>query len=168
MQYHFRHRLSAAVIAVASLAACGPAQDAAPDADARRVRLSANQNSHDFGGFVLHVNAIESTSLTPAIAAAYGISRSDSVGMLNVTALRKDPDSGELAPIAGRVSVKAANLTGQLKGISMRVIDEAGAIYYIGEVSVNDRETINFDIDLVPEGETRPLAVRFSKQFYTD
>ena len=69
------------------------------------------------------------------------------------------------------VIVKTVNLTGQLKNITMRKIEEPGdviAIYYIGDTTVANREVLVFDIDIKPEGEDAPSTVRFERQFYSD
>ena len=87
--------------------------------------------------------------------------------MLNVSIIRESDG----APVAGTVTVKTVNLTGQLKNVTMRKIEEPGdviAIYYIGETPVANRETLVFDITVTPEGEDRSSEVRFKRQFYTD
>ena len=84
--------------------------------------------------------------------------------MLNVSVLR----ASDNAAVEAGVTVKAVNLTGQLKNITMRQIDEQNAIYYIGEVAVANRETLIFDISVTPEGEDSPSDVRFKRQFFTD
>ena len=66
------------------------------------------------------------------------------------------------------MSVKTVNLTGQLKNVTMRQIDEGDAIYYIGEVAIANRETLVFDISVTPEGSQIVSDVRFKRQFYTD
>ena len=71
-------------------------------------------------------------------------------------------------PVSANVSVDASNLTGQLKDLQMREVTEGDAIYYIGELSVANRETLIFDISARPEGVKDPLRVRFRQQFYTD
>jgi len=71
-------------------------------------------------------------------------------------------------PVAANVTVKTVNLTGQLKNITMRQIDEQDAIYYIGEVAVANRETLIFDISVTPEGVDLAAEVRFKRQFFTD
>ena len=74
-------------------------------------------------------------------------------------------------PVAGEVTVKTVNLTGQLKSVTMRQIEEPGdvvAIYYIGETPVANRETLVFDIRVMPEGSYTASDVRFKRQFYTD
>ena len=50
----------------------------------------------------------------------------------------------------------------------MRQIDEQEAIYYIGEVAVANRETLIFDISIMPEGVDTASDVRFKRQFFTD
>ena len=87
--------------------------------------------------------------------------------MLNVSVLRK-PDN---LPVTANVTVKTVNLTGQLKNITMREIQEPGdivAIYYIGDTTVANREVLVFDISVRPDGETAVSEVRFKRQFYSD
>ena len=87
--------------------------------------------------------------------------------MLNVSVIRKSDNQ----PVAATVTVKTTNLTGQLKNITMRKIEEPGdstAIYYIGETGVANRETLLFDIQVRPEGSSTLSEVRFKRQFYTD
>jgi len=66
------------------------------------------------------------------------------------------------------VTVKTVNLTGQLKNVAMRRIDEQDAVYYIGETPVAHRETLIFDITVTPEGAPGSSEVRFQREFFTD
>jgi hypothetical protein len=50
----------------------------------------------------------------------------------------------------------------------MRQITEQNAIYYIGETPVANRETLIFDISVMPVGIDKPSEVRFKRQFFTD
>ena len=84
--------------------------------------------------------------------------------MLNVSVLRATDNT----PVVADVTVKTVNLTGQLKTITMRQINEQEAVYYIGEVAVANRETLIFDISITPEGADKAAAVRFKRQFFTD
>ena len=86
--------------------------------------------------------------------------------MLNISVLRKE--AGTIGqPVAAKVQVDASNLTGQLKSVDIRQIEEGRAIYYIGEVGVANRETLIFDISVQPEGESEAFRVRFRQQFYS-
>ena len=108
--------------------------------EAGRTLLTLNKSNADFGPYSIHVNLV---------------------------ILKQSPEGGEPNPVHGNVSVSAANLTGQLKNVDLKEIDDGTSIYYLGIVSVDDRETINFDFDVVPEDEIEPLLIRYSYQFYT-
>jgi hypothetical protein len=83
--------------------------------------------------------------------------------MLNVSVI----ESASGAPVAAKVTVKTVNLTGQLKNVVMRKIQEQEAVYYIGETPVANRETLVFDISVTPEGVDQASDIRFKRQFYT-
>lgn len=127
----------------------------------------AGKSSQDFGNWVVHYNATTTSNLSPESASKYGITRSKSNALLNVVILEKSGSGGH-RPISGKVSAKTNNLTGQLKNISLREINEGDAIYYIGEVSVAHNETLNFQIDAIPEGTDKVLLVKFQQQFFTN
>lgn len=142
------------------LSACsGPGKSAdVPDAQ------PAEATSVDIGDHIVHFSAQSTDQLPPEVARAYNIVRSKNRAMLNVTVLREVDNS----PVAAVVTVRTVNLTGQLKNITMRRIDEQEAIYYIGEVAVANREVLIFDISVTPEGIETSSELRFKRQFYTD
>ena len=160
------HFLLAVLIAAMGLSSCERVDEGVGFISTERISLAVHENYKDFGGYLLHVNALGTNQLPPEVAQSAGIVRSDNRGMLNVVILKK-LEASEDQPWAGAVKVAAANLAGQFRSIDMRKVTEQDAIYYIGEFAVSNQETLVFDIDVVPENETRRLAVRFTKQFYT-
>jgi len=124
----------------------------------------AGSTSADIGDHVVHFSAQSTDQLPPEVARAYNIVRSKNRAMLNVSVLSETDNR----PVTASVTVKTVNLTGQLKNITMRQIDEQDAIYYIGEVPVANRETLIFDISIIPEGVDTASEVRFKRQFFTD
>lgn len=145
---------------LALIAACGGPGDSAKVPDAQ----PAGATSADIGAHVVHFSAQSTDELPPEIAKAYNILRSKNRAMLNVSVIHK----ADKVPVTATVKVKTVNLTGQLKNVTMRQINEQDAIYYIGETAVANRETLVFDITVIPEGEQQPSNVRFKRQFYTD
>ncbi|MBT8099403.1 MAG: DUF4426 domain-containing protein [Gammaproteobacteria bacterium] len=142
------------------LVACsGPGDNATvPEAEPAGV-------SHvNIGDHVVHFSAQSTDQLPPEVARAYSIVRSKNRAMLNVSVLKADTNTAVTADVA----VKTVNLTGQLKNITMRKIEEQEAIYYIGETPVANQETLIFDITVRPEGIEEASNVRFKRQFYTD
>jgi len=124
----------------------------------------AESTSADIGNHIVHFSAQSTDQLTPEVARAYNIVRSPNRAMLNVSIIEK----GSKRSASGDVRVKTVNLTGQLKSIVMRKIQEQEAIYYIGETPVANREVLVFDISVLPEGEEHPYELRFKRQFFSD
>lgn len=160
----------AAVFAISALlAACGEA-DRQVEPQLADEAPSSLDTHRDFGDYRIHFNALSTDSLAPQVALAYGIVRSKSRAMLNLSIMRR-AQQGLDTPSKGKVVVNASNLTGQLKVIKMREIVEgegdSAAIYYIGELPVADGETLIFDVAVIPEGESSSYKLRFQKQFFT-
>jgi len=150
------------IVALASLAviaACGPGEDATvPEAE------PAGASFVDIGSHVIHFSAQSTDQLPTRVAQQYGIVRSKNRAMLNVSVL----EAGSNTAVTADVTVKTVNLTGQLKNVTMRKIEEQEAIYYIGETPVANQETLIFDISVKPDGVEEVSNMRFKRQFYTN
>jgi hypothetical protein len=126
------------------------------------------QQSREFNDYVVHYNALRTDLLPPQVAQGYGIQRSSSRALVNITVMKKGGGGDETA-VSAKIIVNATNLTGQRREITMREIDDAvGAIYYVGELPVHNLETYQFKVNILPEGESEPLLVEFRQQFYTE
>lgn len=127
---------------------------------------SAAAEEFDAGRFVVHYVVIGTAQLTPKIADAYGIARSPHRALLNVSIVRKVPGTTG-TPIPAMVQVSAVNQAGEYRPIAMRRVDEPPSVYYLGEVTVADRETMSFEINVLVEGEASPVHLRLQQQFFT-
>ena len=87
--------------------------------------------------------------------------------MLNVSVIKDVPDTTGNA-VDAIVMAKATNIRGQLISIPMRRVTEGKAIYFIGEFRIADQETLNFELQVKPKGETRFHKARLSQQFFID
>ncbi len=126
-----------------------------------------NATSKDFGDYVLYFNAMTTDQLEPEVARAYNIVRSNRRAMVSISIIKKEPDTIG-GSVAGSIDVKAVNLTGQQKNLSIRKIQDGDAIYYIGDVPVASGEKLVYDINVTPVNETKEMSVRFSHQFFAD
>ncbi len=153
-------------LVVSGLTACGQSPSET-GGSANQQAAPFDERSKTFGDYEVFFNALATDQLTPEVARAYSITRSKARAMLNVT-IRKKAADGTTTAVTGDITVKATNLTGQLKSLTLRQITEGDAIYYIGDLPVANREVLVFDISATPTGETAPLNVRFQQQFYTD
>lgn len=152
--------LAVAVAAIAMLAGCGggSAERTVPEAEA------AAESSAVFGDYRVYFHAISTDEVPPDVARAVGVVRAKNRGMLNVSVQRIEDN----ASVEADVDVDAANLTGQVKPITMRKVEQGEAIYYLGEVSVKNRETIIFDISVTPVGSDDTFEVRTKRIYHTD
>lgn len=149
------------ILLLGLLAACGGGgggESTVPEA-----QLSG-ETFTDIGAHIVHFSAQSTDQLAPEVARAYNIVRSKNRAMLTVSVV----DKATKTSVAAKVTVKTRNLTGQLKNIVMRIVREQEAIYYIGELPVANRETLIFDIKVMPDGQARASELRFQRQFYTD
>ena len=153
-------RILIALSLLGLVAACGGPNESADVPEAQ----PAGASSADIGDHIVHFSAQSTNQLPPEVARAYDIVRSKNRAMLNVSVLHEANNNS----VSADVTVKTVNLTGQLKNITMRQINEQDAIYYVGEVPVANRETLIFDISVIPEGVESASDVRFKRQFFTD
>ena len=126
------------------------------------------QQAQEFDDYIVHYNALSSSLITPEVAKAYGIRRSDSRALINISVLKNNGDQLATA-VKAKVTASGRNLTGQTRNVDMREIDDGdGSIYYIGELSVRNMETFDFTIIVLAEGQHEPFKVKFRQQFYTE
>ena len=126
------------------------------------------QQAQEFGEYTVHYNALSASLLTPEIAKAYGIRRSASRALINISVLKKI-EGRTASAVEAKVVASGRNLTGQIRNVDMRQIKEGDdAIYYIGELSVRNMETFDFTLMVTPEGQNKPFRVKFRQQFYTE
>ena len=126
------------------------------------------QQAQEFGDYMVHYNALSSSLITPEVAKAYGIRRSDSRALINISVMKNNGDQLATA-VKANLTASGRNLTGQTRNVDMREIDDGdGAIYYIGELSVRNMETFDFTVVVLVEGQNKPFNVKFRQQFYTE
>ncbi len=125
------------------------------------------EQSKSFGDYTIHYFAFTTDMLSPEVARLYEIRRSKNRAILNISVLKKVlGTTGQ--PVKAQVEATATNLSRQMKNLNIRELSSNGAIYYIAETSVNNEETLNFELNIIPEGETVALSFSFQQQFFTD
>ena len=120
-----------------------------------------------FGDYAIHYSTFTTDMLTAEVARGYNINRSKSRALLNISVLKKVLDT-TTKPVRATVVASATNLSAQLKNLEIKEISDQGAIYYIAEIPVADRETLNFNISVTPEGESNAYTLTFKQEFFTN
>lgn len=147
---------------LASLALVAGAAMATPPS----LTLSSGRNSTQAGEYTVHYNAMPSTTLSPDIATRYGITRSSNRALINVSVM-KGARAAEAVAVPARIEAAATNLNGQRQGLNLREVRDRGAIYYLGEARIEERDTLDFDLVVTPEGAP-PVTVRYRQEFWPD
>jgi len=106
-------------------------------------------------------------ALPVQVATAYGIQRSKSRALLNLSVIRDEPGTMGTA-VRADIRVVARNLFGQIRPIEMREVVEDTAIYYLADFPVAHREMLVFEFEVLPEGGRYPLRATMRHEFYTD
>jgi Domain of unknown function (DUF4426) len=119
-----------------------------------------------FGDYTVHYNAFNTDTLQPKMAVAYGIVRSKNRGMMTISILKKSA-TGKNLPVRASISISASNLTGQFRTFKAREVDEGDSIYYLSEFHVAHEEMLNFNLQILPEGSSTPMTVKFRQKFFT-
>ena len=163
-----RIRTLALLFLAAGIAACEPTSSVDITSTQEGV-LPATESNKDFGEYVVYFNALLTDQLSQDIASKYGIVRSRSRALLNVSIHRK-LENGQTEAVTGAVSASAINLNGQLKTMTLREIREDTAIYSSGALAITDGEVLIYTVDATPgnePGQSR-FTVRFKKQFFVE
>lgn len=128
---------------------------------------AAAEQSKTFGDYTIHYAAFTTDLLSPEVAKSYKIRRSKNRALLNVSVLKKVMETTG-KPVTARIEATATNLSRQLRQLEMRELSSQGAIYYIAETAVNNEETLVFELNITPEGESVALNFTFRQQFFTE
>jgi hypothetical protein len=71
-------------------------------------------------------------------------------------------------PVPAQLQAEILLLTGQKSPLVMREIREGNAIYYIGEFPVQNGQTIDFAIEVKPQGSDKAVRIRMDQDFFTE
>jgi hypothetical protein len=125
------------------------------------------ENSTDIPGYIIHHNAFTTDTLSPEVARHYGLTRSKNRGMLNVSVIKGVPGTTGHS-VSAEIAARATNLAGQSREIDLREIRDGEAIYYIGDFRVTHEETLNFTLEVTPEGANHSYTAHLSQQFFIE
>ena len=103
---------------------------------------------------------MQTSTLSDAIAARYGIERDDGVVMLMV-GVRQGP--GE-ASAAAMVTASAIDLGGRRHDIPLHELQAGGVVDHVGTLRVSLPTTLDFDIEIRRPGQA-PLRMEFNQDF---
>lgn len=120
------------------------------------------ERKHSFGEYDVHYIAFNSGFLQPDIAAAAGLVRSKSQGVLNISVLKAGKPS--MALVSGTVK----NLLGQERPLAFKQLKEGEeATYYLAQFPFDSREMLRFALTVQPVGGDQ-VNFEFTQEFFPD
>ncbi|MBT9531614.1 MAG: DUF4426 domain-containing protein [Pseudomonas sp.] len=119
------------------------------------------EQKQSYGDLDVHYSAFNSGFLQPEIAAATGLVRSKSQGVVNVAVLKAGTAS------SAKVSGTVKNLLGQSTALSFKEVKEGKAIYYLAQFPFEQRETLRFTLN-VTAADGVPHSFDFNQEFFPD
>lgn len=119
------------------------------------------------GDYMIHYNAFNSSFLQPKVAQAYGITRSKTKALLNISVLQKQSD-GSTKPVSAIVKGAATNLISQKQELSFEKIEETNALYYLADFGFTDDQVLRFSLQVQPDPNQPAYDINFEQRFYVD
>ncbi len=120
-----------------------------------------------YGDYEVHYNAFNSTFVEPQVAQSYGLTRSKTLALINVSVLQRASD-GSKTPVSAIVKGSASNLLGQSSDISFRKIEESDALYYIGGLPFSNDQLMRIALDVQPDPNQPAYSIQFEQTFYAE
>jgi hypothetical protein len=119
------------------------------------------EQKQSYGDLDVHYSAFNSGFLQPEVAAATGLVRSKTQGVVNVAVLKAGTASN--AKVSGTVK----NLLGQSTALNFKEVKEGKAIYYLAQFPFEQRETLRFTLN-VTAADGVPHSFDFNQEFFPD
>ena len=114
------------------------------------------------GAYTIHWNALPSDFIAPDIATKWGITRSLSRALVNVTLTKAGADGmPEMQP--AKVSGTVRNLLGQEQVIDFNEKRDGREIYYLGQFRIAGEDTYRIELSVTPPGAARAETIVFTQ-----
>ncbi|WP_339800062.1 DUF4426 domain-containing protein [uncultured Marinobacter sp.] len=131
------------------------------------LSITASAQSVRFGDYEIHYSVFPSTFLTPEVAAENNLRRSRSIGIVNISLMKRD-ENGHIRTVQGQVEGQVLNEIRQTRFLAFRRIQEGDSVYFISEYQYRPGELMVFQLNARPSGHDRDLPVRFSHTLFND
>lgn len=128
---------------------------------------AAGQQSEMFDQYELHYSVVNTTFLSPKVAATYGITRGDDRAILNLAVrehLAQDKTEARSMNLKGRTW----DLLQHTQELEFQEVREGPAIYSIAEFKFLNEEWRHFEVHFRPEGADKTYTFKLKHQVYEE
>ena len=119
-----------------------------------------------FGDLEVHYAVVNTTFLTPEVAAAYGITRGKHRAIVNISVLDAGK-SGLPQPRKAVVSGVSRDLISS-QTLKFQEIREQNSIYYIAPFKFLNAEHHRIEVQLTVDPDQPPIVLKFEQKVYVD
>jgi len=116
------------------------------------------------GAYVVYHSVLNTSFLEPDVARQYGLARSKSLALLNISVQKQD--SATNTPIDILIKGTVRNIVGQQRQLEFKAVREGTAIYYLSTFRISDDDVLSFDLQIQPNTDLPPLEVKFQQRVY--
>ncbi|XKH59842.1 DUF4426 domain-containing protein [Halomonas sediminis] len=117
------------------------------------------------GDYEIHYSAVNTSFLTPEVAQANNIQRSQGIALLNVSVLETQPD-GSSRPVSASVQGSVSGLTDTPRNLAFRTVHDGDSTYQLATFRIQEDEPMRFDLDVRYDRNQAPAEVSFIQRFY--
>ena len=119
---------------------------------------TCNADVEQWQEYEIHYTTFKSTLIPAKVATAHGITRSDRRIVTNIS-IRKDNQA-----VAAILTGTTRNLLSQLFQLNFVEVTEPGAIYYLANQLIDEKDTLRFEVHLEIEEQSHKLS--FTRQYH--
>ena len=145
-----------------ALGACGGSNAPSPPAPAASAAKPTEAVAR-IGDVSIHASVVQTSTLAPAVASAYGITR-DERRVLLLVAVRQGPDAQAVA-LPAQIVATVTDLRGRRQDIAMRELRSNELLDYVGTVEIELPDTLRFDVVVTRTGGATS-TMQFNREFY--
>ena len=108
----------------------------------------------------IYYSAFPSRLIPPSVAAAHDLTRAEDLMMINISIKHGDQ------PVEADISGDVTNILGQGRAIRFIPIVENDALYYLGEVIVDEKDWLRIELTIDSDSMSKPYELQFERHFY--
>ena len=114
----------------------------------------------NWSGYEIHYSSFSSLIIPNEVARSHGITRARGRIITNIS-VRQDGQSVEAI-----VTGTARNLLNQILPLKFSEVREQGAIYYLANQIIDEKDTIRFNITVQPANSELDYNLKFIRRYY--
>lgn len=126
--------------------------------------VNVEDTETSFEQYTVHYSVFNSQFIPADIAKIHGLVRANNQVLINVAV--EDRSTGQT--VKARITGTAKNLIQQSKNLDFKAIEEPNAFYAIAALRHTNEEVFHFYVDVLPEGESQTLSVKFTRKLYIE